>query len=221
MLARLKKNRENGRAHLERALTASEFLPSSGSTVPYTQTLRVFLNEYAWKDVITDRNFVLQTLINEMQNIATSVYDFSHLEAGNGVHEFRRKLRWISMGTRGLNGLITMKPFTTPCPVPAWANLINDSIVGTKYAVLPASISEPNSISLSPCLYLKVARLVEDVNQIKAKAEAEESLGEGDSNDLVAIAEQMKVEAMYHEIMDNDLFGLLEAELAAGIITQR
>ncbi|RYZ49334.1 MAG: hypothetical protein EOP07_24605, partial [Proteobacteria bacterium] len=152
VLAKLKANREAGRIRLVNTLRDSNFLPSQEGDVPYTVELRQFLTNYTWPSVTADRKFVVNEMVKELQKLKTAVYDFSHLEDGNGVHEYRRKLRWFSMESRGLNGLITMKPKDTKCPVDSWSYLINDSIATTKYAVLPPSLSEPNPITLTPCL---------------------------------------------------------------------
>jgi hypothetical protein len=126
-------------------------------------------------------------------------------------------MRWFSMETRGLNGLIVLKPITEPCPVESWSYLIRDSIAGTKYAVLPPASTEPKPIAVSPCLYLKLARMVEDVNKIKAKAEAIDSLSESAPTDRVEDADRERMQEMYDDVMANDLFGRLQRELIEGL----
>ncbi len=217
VLARLQANRDTARIVFVKALTTTQFVPIDGKSLPYTQTLRNFLNNYAWKDVAKDRDEVLNKLILEIENIRTASYDFSHLEDGNGVHEFRRKMRWISMETRALNGMIKLKPIAEACPVPEYSSVVFDPIAQSKYAVLPGSANEPSAVALTPCLYVMVAKLVEDVNQIKAKAELEDSFAEGDPTDAVSISEQAKVQAMLDGAFHNDLFGRLQKELARGL----
>lgn len=217
ILAKLARNREAGRQHLVDALRRSQFLVTREGELPYTVKLRKFLKSYAWPDAKADRIYVLKKLIKELEKTKTATYDFSHLEDGNGVHEFRRKMRWFAMEARGLDGLITLKPRSTECPVASWANLINNSIANTKYAVLPANQNEPNPISLTPCLYIKNARMVEDVNVFKAKVEAAETFSQEVATDLMDPADQLILEGMYQDVIDNDLFGLLQAELQAGL----
>ncbi len=215
--AKLDKNRAAGRQHLVDALKRSKFLPSSEGELPYTVSLRNFISSYKWMDEASDRKFVVEKLIAELESAKTAQYDFSHLEDGNGVHEFRRKMRWFSMEARGLNGLITLLPKDTACPVAEWEYLERDAIAKTKYAVLPASAHELNPIQLTPCLYIKVARMVEDVNQIKAKFEAQETFSTEESKDFVAEEDQAKVQEMLDEVLRNDLFGKLQDELRNGL----
>lgn len=220
VLAKLKLNREAGRIRLVNTLRDSNFLPSQEGDVPYTVELRQFLLNYNWPTPKADKKFVVTQMVDELQKVKTAVYDFSHLEDGNGVHEYRRKLRWFSMESRGLNGLITLKPKDTKCPVDSWSYLINDGIATTKYAVLPPAATEPDPITLTPCLYIKVARLVEDVNNIKAKFEAAGTLSDEEATDLIAEPDRLIVEAMYNDMIANDLIGRLQMELIWGLITQ-
>lgn len=211
VMAKLINNRENGRRDLEKSLVETRFLPAEG--VSYIQELRGQLLAYKWKDAVTDRREMLQKLIEELDEVKTTKYDFSRLEEGNGVHEFRRKMRWFSMEARGLNGMVTLKGRESSCPIPAYADIVTKPIANTKYAVLPGASSEPNPITLSPCLYVKVAQLIEEVNWIKAKVELEDSLSEAPPTDRVSPEDQAKLEGMLSEIMSYDLFGLLQAEL--------
>jgi hypothetical protein len=220
VLAKLKTNREAGRVRLVNTLRDSNFLPSAEGDVPYTVELRQFLMNYSWPSPKEDKKFVVTQMVDELQKIKTAVYDFSHLEDGNGVHEYRRKLRWFSMESRGLNGLITLKPKDTKCPVESWSYLVNDGIATTKYAVLPPSLTEPDPISLTPCLYIKVARLVEDVNGIKTKFESAGTMSETETTDLIAEPDRLVVEAWYNDMMANDLIGRLQMELIWGLIEQ-
>lgn len=217
VISRLKANREHGRALLENALVSSGFLPSNGQK-PYLKALRESLHAYAWKSVEDDRKLMVEKLSETLEKAKVAQYNFAHLEEGNGVHEFRRKMRWFSMETRGLNGLIVLKPRTEACPVESWSYLIRNDIAGTKYAVLPPAATETQPIALSACLYLKVARMVEDVNQIKAKAEAIDSLSENTPTDLLDEADRERVQQMYDDVMANDLFGRLQRELEEGLL---
>jgi hypothetical protein len=216
ILKRLETNRDNGRAALEKTLVSTRFVATdpAGTAKLYIPELRRKLQAYAWKDATADREDMRSRLIAELEVIRNAKYDFSHLEGNDGIHEFRRKMRWFSMEARALNGLVTLKPVSAPCPVPSYASIVNQPIAHSKYAVLPGAATEPNPFTLTPCLYVKVAKLIDDVNQVKAKEELEDSLSEHPSNDSNP-ADQAKVEAMLRETVDNNLFGLLEEELAA------
>jgi hypothetical protein len=219
VLTRLRTDRDNAKIALKKVLTTTEFVPADNTIVPAIQQLRTALNAYpAWKDVVSDRQDMLQKLIAELELIKSSQYDFTRLERGNGVHEFRRKMRWYSMESRALNGMVSLKSRDSVCPVPSYANMITNSIAGTKYAVLPGSASEPDPILVSPCLHIKVARLIEDVNQIKAKVEMADSLSEGEPQDLVSEADQRKLRAMLDDARNNRLFDLLQDELRVGLL---
>ncbi len=217
VLARVTANRDAARKDFESMLISSHFLTSDGVTLPYTLQLRAFLNGYAWPDATTDRIYVAKKLIARLEETRTAKYDFSHLEAGNGVHEFRRKMRWFAMQARGLNGLVTLKDKSEPCPIPEYQNMINSSTANTKYAVLPPSRTEPNPITISACLYIENAKLVDVVNGIKAKAELSDSLSETGETDGVEEADQKYLNDLLAHLLDNNIFGLLEDEIRAAV----
>ena len=215
---RLTANRDAARIVLVNTLIANQFITVDSQSVPYNQELRTFLKNYPWKDAVSDRNMIMNKFIAELEKIRTTTYDFNKLEASRGVHDFRKDLRWISMETRGLNGLVTLKPRETACPIDVYANVPFTSIASTKYAVLPASANEPDTVTLTPCLYVQIARLVEDVNQVKARAELDDNLAEGESTDLVAPEEAAKVQAMLDTALSTQLFERLQEEFRAGLV---
>lgn len=217
VLKKLGEERKKALNELNKSLISTRFVAENSNIVPYITELRAALKAYKWKSVEDDRNDILQKLIVELEDVKNTKYDFTHLEIGNGVHEFRRKMRWFSMEARALNGMITLLPKDAPCPVADYARVVRDSIAKTKYAVLPGSDSEVNPVKLSPCLYVQVAKLVEDVNVVKAKAELADSLAESGPTDAVEVEDQAKVQKMLDDLVANNLFGLLQKELAAGL----
>ncbi len=78
---------------------------------PLINTIYAKLETAGWKDAGGDRNAVAQTIIDQIEFVQNSYengsLNFHSIE--NGVHEFRRQLRWISIYAQSLNGLIQLK----------------------------------------------------------------------------------------------------------------
>ncbi|MBC7661324.1 MAG: hypothetical protein H7249_16640 [Chitinophagaceae bacterium] len=192
---RLSSKRDAARTALETFLVSSNLVPSDPDAASYNQTFRSFLNGFVWKDASTDREDMLNAIRNELEVIKTTPYDFSHLEEGNGIHDFRHKVRWINREVRSLNGMIVLNPNTAPCSVTAYAGLINDPISKTKYAVLPGAVTEPNPAFITPCLYIEMAKIVDVVGLIKGIIEVAANIGtSGEPLDSVKDTDKVAVQ---------------------------
>ena len=214
VLEKLQKKRDAALIEMEKMLKDSEFVPADTAEIAYIQSLRNFLTAYKWRDAATDRQDMLAYLRNELEMIKTTRYDFSHLENGEGVHEFRRKMRWIPMEAKALNGMVTLKPTSVGCPIPIYASVVKDGVAKSKYGVLPSSANELNSITLTPCLYVQIAKLVDVVGAIKGDIEEEDNnTTAGAALDSVKPADQAAVQKILDDTLSTNLFGLLQAEL--------
>jgi hypothetical protein len=209
-------SRDKARITLEQMLISSNFVPSDVNGVSYQQALRTFLAKYPWKPAAVDRADMIKRLYDDLQVIKSAPYDFRHLEEGDGVHEFRRKMRWFPMEARALNGMVLLKPKTSPCPVPEYANIVNDGIAQHKYSVLPASATETNPVYLTPCLYIQISKLVDVVGAIKGNIEeVDNNTSTGAASDSVAAADQLVLTEILNKTLANNLFGRLQDELMA------
>ncbi|RYZ58119.1 MAG: hypothetical protein EOP07_07915 [Proteobacteria bacterium] len=216
IIAQHKASRDKARITLEQMLISSNFVPSDVNAVTYHQTLNTFLAKYPWKPAAVDRADMIKRLYDDLQVIKSAPYDFSHLEEGDGVHEFRRKMRWFPMEARALNGMVLLKPKTTPCPIPEYANLVNEGIAQHKYSVLPASAAETNPVYLTPCLYIQISKLVDVVGAIKGNIEEiDNNSNTGAASDGVAAADQLVLTEILKSTLANNLFGRLQEELIA------
>ncbi|MBC7660622.1 MAG: CotH kinase family protein, partial [Chitinophagaceae bacterium] len=210
--------RDDALQKLKIYLVSSTFVPADGSNLSYSQKIRNFLETFAWQDRATDRAVMLGKLNDEINTIKSTQYDFTKLEKGNGVHEFRRKMRWFSMEAFALHGLVTLKPMSSSCPVPSYADVLSDPIATNRYAVLPATSYEPNPVSVTPCLYIEVAKLINDIGLIKSDIELEDnSKPDKEVSDLVAPADQKSVQKILDGVLKSNVFGLLQAEISRGL----
>lgn len=219
VLTKLIQKRDQSLQAFEAYLVSGGFVDSDGTSLPYSNELRLFLFNYPWRSEVEDRDEMLRKLRKELKKIKKTDYDFSQLEEGDGVHEFRRDIRWFNIQTKSLNGLVILKPKDSPCPIASYAGLVQDPIANTKYALLPQNPSISNPIMLSPCLYVKFAELIRNLDSIKDSAEAAESTSATQGSDSVPLSVQAELNNILEELRANELFDLLRDELKVGMST--
>ncbi len=172
------------------------------------------LDEYDWKKYKKDRESVLKYLIVELKAIEDTKYKFKHLEEGDGLHELRRDLRWVSIEMRILNGLIVFEKDPQNCPLKAYAELVNQPIAESKYSQLPPSDTETEVCKIPQCLYLGMAEMIEEFGEIKDDAETEvNTSGDKKVSDEVPKKYREKAEKLYSKMTDNRLIDELKGEL--------
>ncbi len=212
-LARLKKTRDDALVTFTKMLTSKGWRTEGGKKTRMTE-IEEFLQKFPWQSRKGDREVIFKRLSKELGDIAETTYDMKKLEYGDGVHELRRDIRWVLMEQTTLNGVVILKDRGTKCPIPAYADILNDQdAASTRYAQLSSSALEPYACKLSPCVVIAAAKAVDDIGEIKDAAEKAVNIA-GDS-DVVPVALQAKAQAIYDEVRKNKLIETFQSEIEA------
>lgn len=95
------------------------------------------LAEVDWHDAKKDRREVRDFLVEELEELESEyhegVFDFEELE--EGVHEFRRKIRWFSIYAQSLEGLVQLQPIARPDAV--LRRYLTTAVVESRFNILP------------------------------------------------------------------------------------
>jgi hypothetical protein len=213
VISGLKDKRKKARKSLRELLKEEGYHGDAPLLTSYAERLRT----YEWAVYDTDKTAMLDRLAGALEAIAATEWDFAHLEEGNGVHEFRREIRWFLIETRVLNGMVLLKPLDSDCPASVYAALPSQPIAASKYGKLPPSDTEVAPVSITPCLFLALVSIVEEVGQLKDDSEVDNNDNGGDATDTVEPAIRARIEALYQEMMDNEVLGTLAQELREGM----
>ncbi|MBY0316252.1 MAG: hypothetical protein K2Q26_12065 [Bdellovibrionales bacterium] len=174
------------------------------------------LSKYDWGSEEEDKSFVIRRLSKALKKISETDFDFTYLEEGDGLHEFRRELRWFAIEAQVLNGLVTFDPANT-CTNSAYRPLLTQPIAKSKYATLPVNPKVGSPCRISKCLFLGVADLVDKVGKIKDDVEEELIVNSTTNDDITPAKYKKKVEEFYDHMHKNDLLPELREELKACI----
>lgn len=205
----LKNKDKAAKAVADFAATLKQDQWSVNGQSPKLQQIRKDLQNYAWPTPAQDRQFILQQLGLDLEKIKSTSYDFAKLEEGNGLHEFRREVRWFTIKARVLNGLFVFKKDGS-CPVEELKPLLTQPIATGKYSQLPPNPLEKNPCAITQCLFVDMASIVESVGAIKD--EVEQKIGNTGS-DKTPDELRKKAEAIYDAFKSRDTLTRLGVDL--------
>jgi hypothetical protein len=124
-----------------------------------------------------------------LQGVRESRLDFNKLE--EGIHEFRRELRWFPVVIDSLDGLITLR--TDPpgsCPVPALEKLADSAVAKHRYATPALANPAPQPCAISQCLLWGTVQTVTGLGDLKDEAQGNAAIAEALDNDLFVAAKK-------------------------------
>lgn len=166
---------------------------------------------------------ILKHLADALTEIYNTPFDFSGLESINGLHEYRREIRWFMIETRMLEGMVSFKPDQTACPNPAVFELFKNKktestnisdllkpIQSSKYSQLAAAKPGQLTCPVSACLFYALSDTVEKIGNIKD--DVENQFGES-GDDTTPEVYKKKAEKVFDKVNQTDAFNLLAAEL--------
>ena len=162
---------------------------------------------------------------NELRQMLTKIrdgrYDFNKLE--DGIHEFRRQLRWLPMTVDGLDGLVVMRD-DAPGRCPA-ADL--ESLAGTRAArhrYANPALAHPSShpCTISRCLMWQVSKTIRDLGRLKDDAQgnaAIEAALDGDfdvvTSNTVSPEETSRATQLRRELNTSGALDLLMSQISS------
>jgi hypothetical protein len=117
-----------------------------------------------------DLAFVNRELQRVLKNVKDGRFDFNKLE--DGIHEFRRRLRWFPILIDSLDGLILVRDDAPgACPVPALEALAGSAAAKHRYANPALRFPASHPCTISRCLLWQVSKTVRDIGRIKDEAQ--------------------------------------------------
>jgi hypothetical protein len=123
-----------------------------------------------------DREYVNGELVRVLKDAKDGRYNFNQLE--DGIHEFRRQLRWFPMMIDSLDGLILLRDDPPgACPVPALESLAGTRAATHRYSNPPLSFPATHPCTISRCLLWPVVKTVDDIGRLKDEAEGKAAVG--------------------------------------------
>ena len=125
----------------------------------------------ALKSLPDSDSLLVAQLVKDLAFIDSTSFNFSILETGNGLHEFRRQIRWFMIESQVLNGLITFRNPSVSCGITEYDELLSLPIAKSKYSSLTSNPALQKTCPISQCYFVALSDAVEKLGALKDKAE--------------------------------------------------
>jgi hypothetical protein len=123
-----------------------------------------------------DMEYVNGELVRVLKDVKDGRYNFNLLE--DGIHEYRRQLRWFPMMIDSLDGLILLRDDPPgSCPVPKLESLKGTRAASHRYSNPELSFPASHPCTISRCLMWPVVKTVDDIGRLKDEAEGNAAVG--------------------------------------------
>jgi len=174
ILASLDKKKEAARVAFEKIVDRStliDALPELQSVVPETFV--------GWSSS-ADRAYVNSELERMLKIVRDRRLNFNLLE--DGIHEFRRNLRWFPIVVDSLDGLIVLgEDAPGACPVPALEALKGSRAARHRYANPALRNPATRPCTISRCLMWGVVKAVDDIGRLKDEVQGAAAIETADN----------------------------------------
>ncbi len=119
-----------------------------------------------WESKKDDRQYVLEQLLDLNQELRKEKWDIRDLQ--NGLHDFRRRTRWMTIYLTALGGLIEFDGR----PLERFAGILEDPITKSPYGVLGKGERDKFPILVPREIFLELAKAIEELGFAKDTGEA-------------------------------------------------
>ncbi|MFC5284222.1 hypothetical protein [Pedobacter alpinus] len=124
------------------------------------------LSKADWLKPKEERKEIAKEIFKEIKDIEkdyeTGKLNFNYLE--EGVHEFRRQIRWISIYAQALDGVIQLKPDDLAEKLRIY---LTKEVVGSKFIVMPTADGSPETIQLSQSAFYALSWMIARIGDLK------------------------------------------------------
>ncbi len=203
---------EKAKQEFAKVLTDKKWI--GGGSKDRMKRIQSFLKKQDWLSYEDDKQQMLGQLIEQIDSVAANSYDLGRLEKrdgdGRGLHELRREIRWFTIESRVLNGLLQFRENPEVCSVEIYKDLYKTPLATSKYSTLPGSELETDPCRIEHCLFLGLSRAVNILGEIKDFAEQDE---ESRETDTVPASKRAEAEGLYKELKDNQVFEKISQNL--------
>lgn len=161
---------------VERHLEAAGWTPKDGETPEGWDELVEIIEDADWPGARKEKKACAEYFADCAKNIqnklAAGDFDFTHLEAG--VHEVRRRIRWLSILPASLDGLF-VRPTEQPVDE-ALAAYINDAVLKSPFNQFPKRKEVSDPIVLDSPAFLAMSWVINELGVLKDRGQTSDAL---------------------------------------------
>jgi hypothetical protein len=201
VLEGLEKKKEMARGVLLKLVERSTL----GSDLPRLRSLVV--SRFAGWGSSKELTYVKRELQRVLRNVRDGRFDFNRLD--DGIHEFRRRLRWFPILIDSLDGLILVRDDPPgACPVPALEALAGSAAAKHRYSNPALRFPATHPCTISRCLLWQVVKTTNDMGRLKDDAQGNAAIESAldDDIDVASSNDATREEIARAKAMRTELF---------------
>jgi hypothetical protein len=164
LLLHFEKNRDTACVVMNKMMKQEKW---SGKKQKRIGRIRKSLKDMDWLDVQEDTSALAGCMIAEIQKIKDELQSgkLTFFDIEKGVHEFRRKLRWLSIYPASLDGLIQLEPQKT---IPAsLKKYITPEVVNSPFNTFPPKKKGIPAIKYNANHFYALSWMIAELGKIK------------------------------------------------------
>lgn len=215
ILETLKQEKDAARADFGKLVEKSKL----GSDLPKLRSLVV--SKFAGWSASKDLGYVRTELQTMLKDVRDSRLDFNNLE--DGIHEFRRRLRWFPVVVDSLDGLVLLRDDAPgACPVPGLEALAGSPAAKHRYSNPALKFPATHPCSISRCLLWQAVKTTNDLGGIKDEAQGNTAIASALDDDIyvaskkpVTPEEIARAKAIRTELLSSKTLDTLIAQISS------
>lgn len=144
----------------------------------FLKKINTTLSEVKWLSANDERNAFINFLIKQCRKIREALdsgeLNFSDLEGG--VHEVRRKIRWLSIYAAVVNGIIQLKK--NKVVIPGFKNYLTPEIINLPFNKMPPAVKGIKSIYIQSDNFYALSWIINELGILKDEGLRVHSVGD-------------------------------------------
>jgi hypothetical protein len=156
---------------------AHRYQPKAGKIRLRLNQMGRALQEEAWLGPRRERRKLAAFLVARLRKIHASALMLDMDDLEGGLHELRRKLRWVSIYAMALEGALTLDE--QAAPPPSWDRYLTDAVVTSKFAKLPLPDADTDPLLIPAPLFYALSWVIADLGDVKDRAQCSETIAAG------------------------------------------
>lgn len=160
-----------------RAWIDHRYLPDEGEVKLRVHRLGRTLDEVSWPSPRKERKLIAEFLHDRVKSTEKAARSLDLNDIEHGLHELRRKLRWLSIYAAALDGAVQLDHDAKPPR--NWGRYLTPAVVNNPFNELPKGDGKIKPVLLPAPLFYALSWTIAELGAIKDRAQWTETVAHG------------------------------------------
>ncbi len=160
-----------------RAWIDHRYLPSEGEVKLRVHRIGRDLADTSWPSARKERKLIAEYLHDRVRSTEKAARSLDLSDVEHGLHELRRRLRWLSIYAAALDGAVQLDP-SAKAPR-NWARYLTPAVVNNPFNALPKGDGTVKPVTLPAPLFYALSWMIAELGALKDRAQWTETVTHG------------------------------------------